>query len=47
MRTSMESSFEQIRKQELSCGRGVPALNSVGLACVNLQKAERKCLSTA
>lgn len=25
----------QMRKQEDSCGRGVPALNSVGDACVN------------
>ena len=27
--------FMQMRKQEDICGRGVPALNSVGLACVN------------
>lgn len=36
-RTSMESFFVQMRKQDDSCGRGVPALNSVGLACVNLR----------
>ena len=27
--------FMQMRKQDDICGRGVPALNSVGLACVN------------
>ena len=32
---SMESSFMHSRKQELICGRGVPALKSVGVACVN------------
>lgn len=35
LRTSMLSFFMEIRKQEDSCGRGVPALNSVGDACVN------------
>ena len=32
---SMLSSFIATRKQLLSCGRGVPALKSVGDACVN------------
>eukprot|EP00955_Chlamydomonas_euryale_P118130 366520-Chlamydomonas_euryale.AAC.6 len=32
---SMESSFMRSRKHDDSCGRGVPELNSVGLACVN------------
>lgn len=31
----------QMRKQEDSCGRGVPALNSVGEAWVN-QRSERR-----
>ncbi len=44
--TSMESFFAQMRKQEDSCGRGVPALNSVGLACVNLQRGDGATVST-
>ena len=35
----MLSSFIVRRKQEESCGRGVPALKSVGEACVN-QRSE-------
>ena len=31
---SMESSFIASRKQDESWGRGVPALKSVGVACV-------------
>lgn len=31
----IESSFMVSRKQEESCGRGVPELKSVGVACVN------------
>ena len=31
---SMESSFMVSKKQEDSCGLGVPALYSVGVACV-------------
>ena len=31
----MLSSFMVSRKHEDSCGLGVPALNSVGVACVN------------
>jgi hypothetical protein len=31
---SMESSLACSRKHDDSCGRGVPALNSVGVACV-------------
>ena len=33
--------FMQMRKQEDSCGRGVPALKSVGLACVNQRSLSR------
>jgi len=32
---SIESSFIASRKQEDICGHGVPALNMVGVACVN------------
>jgi hypothetical protein len=32
---SIESDCMATRKHELSCGRGVPALNMVGDACVN------------
>lgn len=35
------SDLEQTRKQLLSCGRGVPALNSVGLAWVNQRSLSR------
>ena len=44
---SMESFFMQTRKQEDSCGRGVPALNSVGEACVNHRCDSRWYVSTA
>jgi hypothetical protein len=37
---SIESDFMATRKQEDSWGRGVPALKSVGEACVN-QRSER------
>ena len=33
---SMESSFMANRKHDDSWGRGVPALKSVGVACVNI-----------
>lgn len=38
---SIESFFMQTRKQEESCGRGVPLLNSVGDACVNQRSLMR------
>lgn len=37
----------QTRKQEESCGRGVPALNSVGEAWVNHRCDSRWYVSTA
>ncbi len=38
---SMESPLVQTRKHDESCGRGVPALNSVGDAWVN-QRSDRR-----
>ena len=37
----MLSFFMHTRKQEESWGRGVPALNSVGEACVNQRSESR------
>ena len=44
---SIESPFIMTRKQDDSWGRGVPALNSVGDACVNHRSDSRWYVSTA
>jgi len=43
----MESAFIVSRKHDDICGRGVPALKSVGVACVNTRRDMSSYVSTA